>query len=329
MPHSTGGGSHSGGFSGGSFSSSSSGGSGSRSSGPRVSNEYFAGAHRFVYYSNHHPVYYYSTKKVDASNWKSTVISTIVLMVIWLTIGFLMFGAPFFPPEPLPLTYEQTDLIVVDDAHVLTDSEIDEIGEVFQEFQDTTGITPALLTVYNEDWEEYYDSIEAYAFDTYVNWFDDECHWLIVYSEPKNPDPAFLDWKWWGMIGDDTEDIITESESDKLTQKVQKYLNKESYSVGEAIARGFRDLLPDVMKAHVDFETILILLLMFVLPCVFMLNRIFEAIRSRGQAKAVQCQTDQGELQEDKCEYCGGIYVHGLHESCPHCGAPIKKSGEG
>ena len=326
MPHSSGGGSHSGGSHGGSFHSSSSGSSGSHSSGPRVSRSYFAGAHRYVYYRGHRPVYYYSTKKVDASNWKSTVISTAVIIVIWLSAGLAMFGDAFFPPEPLPLNYTETDLVITDAASVLTDSDTDELCAAFQEFQDTTGVTPALLTTNDEEWEGYYRTLEDYAYDTYVNWFDDESHWLIVYSEPEAHDPAFTDWKWEGMQGDDTDSIITEDVADKLTASVQKYLTKQSCSVGEAVARGFRDLLPGIMNAHPDAGMIIPFVFMIVIPCIFMGNRIIEALRSRGQAKAVRCETDQGAIQEDKCEYCGGIYVHGLHESCPHCGAPIKKA---
>ncbi len=329
MPHSSGGGSHSGGSHGGSFHHSSSSGSyGSHSSGPRVSSSYFVGSHRYVYYRMHRPVYYYSKKPVDASNWKSTVVSTCIIIVFWLSMGLLMFRDAFLPPTPLPLTYQETDLVITDAAHVLTNVETDVLSAVFQEFQDKTGITPALLTINNEEWEGYYRSLESYAYDTYVNWFDDESHWLIVYSEPENPDPGFSNWYWEGMQGNDTDPIITEDVANQLTASVQKYLTKQSYSVGEAVAQGFHDLLPDVMNVHPDAETIVIFVFMFVIPCIFMANRIFEAIRSRGQAKAVRCQTDQGTVQEDKCEYCGGIYVHGLHESCPHCGAPIPKASE-
>ncbi|MBR1930030.1 MAG: hypothetical protein IJ833_00950 [Lachnospiraceae bacterium] len=31
---------------------------------------------------------------------------------------------------------------------------------------------------------------------------------------------------------------------------------------------------------------------------------------------------------EDKCEYCDGVYVHGLHLICPHCGAPIRPANQ-
>jgi len=332
MPHSSGGGSHSGGSHGGSHggsfhsSSSRSSGSGYRSSAPRVSRSYYAGAHRYVYYSMHRPVYYYSSKKVDASNWKKTAISTSIVMVVWLLFGFFLCCDGFFPPKPLPLDYKETDLIITDDASVLTDGSTDDIYTTFQEFQKTTGITPALLTTYDETWKGYYNTLEDYAYDVYVNWFDDESHWLIVYSEPEYHDPTFTDWKWEGMQGNDTDRIITEDLADQLTASVQKYLTRQSCSVGESIVRGFRDLMPNLMRAHPDPETVILFFLMFVLPALYMGYRVFEAIRSRKQAKAVKCQTDQGQILEDKCEYCGGIYVHGLHESCPHCGAPIRKA---
>ena len=40
--------------------------------------------------------------------------------------------------------------------------------------------------------------------------------------------------------------------------------------------------------------------------------------------KAIEVNIPMNSCTEDTCEYCGGVYLHGLHVSCPHCGAPIK-----
>lgn len=320
MPHSSGGGSHGGGFHGGSGGGRS-GGIGS--SGPRVSSHYFAGAHRYVYYRRNRPIYYYSTSRVDSSSWKASVIAWAVFFLIFLSGGILAIGGEFSPPVKLELNYEDTELLVADTADILSAEETDRLYSVFAEFQDTTGITPALLTVHNEDWQGKYTSLENYAYDAYVNRFKDERHWLMVYSEPEQPDPSFVEWYWEGMQGDDTDRIITEQVADKMNSAVHKYLTMNSYTVGDAFAQGFSDILPGIMEGSVDPSTVAAFFMVIILPCGFAVFRIVSAILSRGRAEAVRCQTDQGKVLEDKCGYCGGVYVHGLHESCPHCGAPI------
>ena len=332
MPHSSGGGSHSGGSHGGSHhssyhsSSSHSSGSGSSST-PRVSKEYFSGAHRYVYYQGHRPVYYYSKKPVDASNWRHTVIFSSVFLVIWILFCLWVYSDDLFPPKKLPMNYKDTSLVVSDQASLLSDEEKEDLYAVFREFQNTTGITPAFLTVNNEDWEKNYYYLDDYAYDAYVNAFDDESHWLIVYSEPKNLDPSFLNWYWEGMQGDDTDHIITTEKANQLTASVQKYLTRKSYTVGNAVAQSFRDILPGIMRLQVNGDTVFAFLFMTI-PAGIMVYRIIAAVRSKNRSKAVRCESDQGQVLEDKCDYCGGIYVHGLHESCPHCGAPIPKAEE-
>ena len=53
---------------------------------------------------------------------------------------------------------------------------------IFHLFRDKTGVTPAIITVDNREWKGYYNDLENYAYDRYVNMFPDEKHWLIVYS---------------------------------------------------------------------------------------------------------------------------------------------------
>lgn len=325
MPHSSGGGSHGGGFhSGGSFHSSSSHGSGGRS-GPSTSRHYFPGAYRYVYYSHSRPVYFYGTGAVKKGNWKSVCITNAAFILIWFLFGWAIFGDSFSAPSRLSMDYEDTRILIGDDASLLSDEECDEIYDVFLEFQQKSGITPAFRTVYNEEWKGNYSSLENYAYDMYVNAFEDESHWLLVYSEPENANGAFDDWYWEGMQGDDTDSIITQNLADTQGQAFQKYLTKESCSVGEALEKSFQEILPGLMdKKYVDPEDVMLFVLFVILPCLFFAYRAISAFLTRGREGAIRCKTAKEKPLEDKCEYCGGIYVHGLHESCPHCGAPIK-----
>ncbi|MCR5100195.1 MAG: hypothetical protein K6B41_02425, partial [Butyrivibrio sp.] len=47
-----------------------------------------------------------------------------------------------------------------------------------------------------------------------------------------------------------------------------------------------------------------------------------KAAIEKAQSKGIKVEESDF---EDTCEYCGGIYIHGKHDSCPHCGAPIKQ----
>ena len=43
---------------------------------------------------------------------------------------------------------------------------------------------------------------------------------------------------------------------------------------------------------------------------------------SKHYSQAVECP--ETFVDQEACEYCGGIYIVGLNTSCPHCGAPVK-----
>lgn len=328
MPHSSGGGSHGGGFhSGSGFHGSSGSHSSGGRSGPTTSSHYFPGAYRYVYYHHSRPVYFYGTGAVKKGNWKSVCLTNAVFVLIWLLFGMSIFTDSFSAPSKLPMDYEDTRILIGDDASVLSEEEADEIFHVFLEFQEETGITPAFRTINNEDWEKNYSSLENYAYDLYVNTFEDESHWLLVYSQPENPEDGFTDWHWEGMQGDDTDDILTQNVADTQGQAFQKYLTKEPYSVGVAVEKSFQEILPGLMKSKgVDAGDAILFVVFVILPCLFLGYRALTAFLTRGRENAIRCNTAQDKPLEDKCEYCGGIYVHGLHESCPHCGAPIRKA---
>ena len=72
-----------------------------------------------------------------------------------------------------------------------------------------------------------YNNLEEYAYSAYVNRFQDEKHWLIVYEElgdvsslpedmyryPSSDEP---EWQFWGMQGDDTDPILTAEVTEKF-----------------------------------------------------------------------------------------------------------------
>ncbi len=319
MPHSSGGGSHSGGSSGGS-SHSSSGGShsgGARTSYP-VYDTYHKGTHRYVYYRRGRPHYYYSQAKASSSS----LGFLIFFLLVWMVFSIPFWVVAIRIPSQVKTDYD-TRIIIQDNASLFTAEDQERLYQQFKEFQNITGVTPAVVTTTNDQWEDYYNSISQYAYDVYINMFDDEKHWLVIYSTDNNE--IFEDWYWEGMIGDDTGSAIGSDSESILTESIQKYLTARSrYTIAQAIAEGFSDVAQVTMKPHIQWTMVLFLLIFDILPMVTAGPELVNCFKHFGMDNAVRCPTDTGALKEDTCEYCGGVYIHGLHVSCPHCGAPVK-----
>lgn len=320
MPHSSGGGSHGGGSHSSHSSHSSRGGSSSRPM-HRIRHTAFAGSRRYVCYRKNKAEYVYANYDLGKKTSKASYLILLVyLPFLAVAIGLLM--SSYHHPKKLTADYN-TSIVIDDRAGLIEDSEEEDLQKTFQTFYDKTGITPAVITVNNEDWTEHYTSLENYAYELYVNTFDDEKHWLIVYSEASAIYDSFNDWYWEGMQGDDTDDIITEGVADDFTNNLQRYLLQNTrYTPGSAIEKAFSELTPVIMKPYWIQEN----LLMAVCMLVFIL---FHASAMTGitpngikYRKAVACP--QGAV-EYRCTYCGGIYVVGTCITCPHCGAPVVK----
>ena len=337
MPHSSGGGSHGGGsHSGGgrshsshsSRSSRSSSGSGGSINSNRISTKSFPGARRYVYYSGRRPHFVYSNydiHKFDTRDFIVKIVAVLLFIVPLLSIPVLGVIAGRKVPKPLS-TLSRYDNVIEDNLGVLED--VDDLSDTCQDFFDETGISVAVLTISNSEWQGKYSSLEQYAYDAYVERFKDESHWLIVYSSyPKHDglDDSFDDWYWEGMQGDNTDSILTAKHADSFTQDLQKrLLQRGKYSVDDAIALSLEKLQPELMKTTYDLR-IIALTIIVPLPFIWLVLYCigFHPIVSMHRKKAVECSTKF--VDQEKCEYCGGVYVAGFHKTCPHCSAELKE----
>ena len=322
MAHSSGGGSSSG----GSHSGSSHGSS--RSSNPRFGSNYYPGSHRYVYYENNRPVYYFSDRVYTARDAKAQKINNIIsgLITIVVTLVFLWSNIHIF--HKVNIDYE-SNIIVDDKALKLNDEQISYVVKQFTEFKTETGVTPALVTVTNDDWAYNYNTLETYALAQYYKMFNDEKHWLIVLDYGYEED-QFI---WEGIIGDDCGSAITAKYEQLLTDTIQKNLwrvQQDKYA--EAVADSFIQILPEVTAAgfqiaDIGTTTFIGIALFLSVFLISGLSDIVKGIRmdvtSSPKLNSVQCSVDKEKPKEDNCKYCGGLYVHGLHMSCPHCGAVI------
>ena len=328
MPHSSGGGSHGGGSHGGSHSSHShSGGRSGGGSSTRASKTAFAGSTRYVYYRKGKPNFVYANYDIRK---KSSLVATIIAIVyicgmILPLLGICVMGWIVSFEKPKKISPPQDKTIIIEDNINVIDNE-DDLYDVLEEFYDKTGIVPAVVTVTNDTWKKY-DNLEKYAYDDYLNRFKDERHWLIIYSEAVKED-GFNDWYWEGMQGDQTDSILTSKKTGEFTENLHKLLlQRERNSVGESIEKAFDQLNSKVMDTTVNTKLLLItqiVPLTFVALFVYLILKIMNPVEKHYYTKAYVC--DPTFVDQETCEYCGGVYVVGLHTTCPHCAAALKSS---
>ncbi len=320
MPHSSGGGSHRGGSHHSSSHSSHRSHSGSSSSHRHINTSYFPGARRYVYMHRGAPQYVYADYDITKRR------NPLRLLVLILYIPFIfsfhaIFKNSMLPPKKLSADYN-TEIVLRDEINVLGDTQ--RLKRSLEAFYDKTGISPAVFTVRNEDWQDKYDALEYYAYDLYVNAFPDEKHWLIVYSEPENPAPSFNDWYWEGMQGDDTSNILNEGLTLGFNTRLQRYLTDNSKSVSEAISLSFDELTPETMRNSADpalLGTLLIFVGFIVAHAFFMV--FYDPNRKYRNAVECPLETSTSNSHTETCPYCGASYMSGTITRCPNCQALI------
>lgn len=325
MPHSSGGGSH-----GGGSHSSSGGHGGSSGSSGRTSNHYFNGARTFVFYKDKKPVYKYANYNIieEGKMAKSKPITFLFIMLFFTLFFYQFFIISVETFHKLNSTSEYvSDIEVVDKIDILSSDEENKILEQLKAMYDKTGVPIVFLTDSNENWKPYYSSLENYAYDKYCQHFRDEYHWLIVYTQPEDLDPNFVDWYWEGMIGDYIEPAIHQTKIDSFNKIVQEELYRNVDNPGKAFILGFENLYENVDKISVNWSCLFMILLVYSLLLFGMINSCFiEPKKVKKYANYIEVKTDKP--IEIKCDYCGGVYILGTCLSCPHCAAPVKTIDE-
>ncbi|WP_019679347.1 zinc ribbon domain-containing protein [Ruminococcus flavefaciens] len=239
MPHSSGGGSHGGGSHGGSH-----GGGSHGSSGPRISRNYFHGARRYVYYRHNEPRYFYADKNFKPGFHPLRLL--ILLIYLPFVIGLLPSLKSAF--RVLPKNYDHT-IIIKDEGNVINNES--ELDATLHRFMEKTGVAPSVITVKNYQWQKESSSLQSYAYDRYLSEFNDEMHWLIVYSQPDKPDPAFNDWYWEGMQGDDTDPVLTEDVTAEFNSRFHNALLQDDTDIGAALNKAFSEFTDNYKKPSI------------------------------------------------------------------------------
>ena len=320
MPHSSGGGhSHHG----------SHGSSRSKSSEMRYGKRYYRGSLRYVYYLNGTPQYYFSDRPYTLQSAKSEKIKKIFSNILSAIFGLIFALTGFFSlPHKVKLDYD-TEIVIHDSAQLLSDTEEKEMTDAFSSFLDKTGVTPALFTIFDTELEKQGSNLHDYAYRLYVNTFDDEKHWLVVYCIDDEEEY----WSWEGMIGDDCGSIITTDLENEFTSKLQNNLEKNPGMLSSSVIDAFKTI--GDKSGKMPPKKILGLAAAIVFGAVVLFSAVKSIIAGAKKQpsedpriNSVECPTSEEEPETTECQYCGKKFVSGLHTSCPHCGAPIEEKWE-
>lgn len=333
MPHSGGGGSHSGGSHGGSHSSSHSGGSGSSS---RTSSKPFKGCRTFVVYNKRkQPKMVYSNTDYNREISLGELIFSCIFTGIFALFPILMMVGSFalmlqFGHKPITSPTD-TEIQIIDNYNLVTQTEKEELRESLTRFYEITGAVPAVEFTTDDTWYDDYNTCEDFAYNEYVTNFSDEKHVLIIYSYGySNEETGFNEFHWESMYGDELGRAVTTKDETTMLSIMQKNLTKANgHNVAHAIALSFDELSEQVSDTSIHFaerDMIITGLFLFFFAVLFLLIILIPIISTIKKYKLLKngCihEVYKGMLQKN-CAYCGCMYIVGTISSCPHCGAAI------
>ncbi|MCQ2558530.1 MAG: DUF2185 domain-containing protein [Oscillospiraceae bacterium] len=241
----------------------------SHSGAPKVSRTAFTGARKYVRTRNNVTQVIYADR--DPSTYTGgagvSLMETLTTLFLWgvaIIFGILVIAIVMscIPEHKITAEYDR-QIRIEDRADVLDNT--GELMQSLQHFQDLTGITPAVVTVFDQDWQDQYSFLENYAYDLYVDSFSDEYHWLIVYSRPdKGPGSG---WRFEGMQGDETDDLITDSVKSGFNLCLQMELDDPEISVAQAFTHAFNTAAADAdERINVKFDPLMLFILLPFIP---------------------------------------------------------------
>ena len=319
MPHSSGGGSHGGGFH--------SGGSrgGSSSSGHQT--KYYKNAYHYAYYRDGKVHHFYTSDDITPEylQKKRKQLETDKKRIVPFTLAVCAFmslssGAITITKKPTK-SYTNTTIQIEDRMDLMTDQEEQELYSTLEKFQEKSNVTPYILTISNSEWKIEYSNLENYAFDYYNNTFYDEMHWLIVYSTDESNSS---DWYWEGMQGDDTDPILTAQNTELFGKTLQKKLVNKNTRIAEALDSSFNTLMNKMFGVQINHGLLFTYLYMVGIIVIAIIAKIRGQQRTLEQEEtAFKLPDPEKHFLEDKCKYCGGMFIHGIHTTCPHCGGAL------
>lgn len=322
MAHSGGGGSHGGGHHGGSHR----GGRGG-SGGSARSKRYFPGSyyHHYINRRGRH-VYYYSRDPRAARPSISQMITSFLFVgIFWIFLFVMGVSETFSFPGKVKNTVPD-GVYVRDEADFLNDREEEQLNEVLDRYYRETGINPCIYLIDKADWNGKYTSLENFGLSEYYRLFQDETHYLVVYSDEVRED-GWHDWAFETIVGDDTTKALGTEREDFMSDKLYKEFNRNEDNLCEAFVVSFEALIADSGKVKFNPGVMVVILLFSVFLVFILIAVVSDYLNRRDEYKYSQLYSDSIKNPAEyimACPECGTKNTE-LSDICPGCGAPLKR----
>ena len=337
MPHSSGGGSSSGGSHGGS-SSSSGGHGGGRSS--RISHRDFPGAYRYMGYNDGRREYIYSDN--PSLNKHRIHIFVLLFYIPFIIAGAFLSANAIHIPSTMKTSYTPT-VLVMDEEDMISDSDEKSVEKGAEAVYKATGVPVCVRFESNDAWGGTYTSLEDYAYDTYLNMYNDEDHWLIIYTDNSKAladTNARLDWYFEGMQGDNTDKYLPGQITSKFNTNLYNALSMHNGNIGQSFEESFESLAKDSKRVFINKSSAPFALFWDIFVIFHMFFMVFHN-PNRKYKNYVLCDNDEEYENENKsdwdseeesatdsngmfaltrCPHCGHVYRKGSVMACPKCG---------
>lgn len=199
----------------------------------RISSVFFPGAKRYSYLSHGKLKYIYSQSD-PSKRFHPARLLVLLFYIPFIFGGIFMVKTSSTPSLKKP---DSTEIIIKDEADVITSQDESELRTVLRDFYKKSGVVPSVITVEDTKWQ---GDIENYAYTRYLSEFTDEMHWLIVYSDPSASFEA--------MQGDNTDAVLTEDVGDIFINRLETNLKDKNTGVGASVSNAFETIMPLISK---------------------------------------------------------------------------------
>lgn len=285
MPSSRGGGSFGGGgghsFGGGSF------GSGKNNhNAPKHSSKPFVGARRYYYFDLYGARrYFYYSAVPQKQSIGGLIVSMVVAILIFSIFLFALVYA-IVPHKLKPSKCEFYPSYVHDESGLFNESDKNYLTESLEKFYKETGVQPYVYVLSYDDVPEIFkpvnkNNLHDYAYELYLDTFNDEGHCLILYALNVEYDTGI----WIEMTGDDAQTVFKDDDFKVFQKDLTAKLKVENCNRAIAIADTFTENIDTVMKLETHEIIIFgILVSVFILVMIVI---ILSTVRSVKVAKQV------------------------------------------
>ena len=215
-------------------------------------------------------------------------------------------------------------IYIVDNVDILTDSEEQDVLELFEKVYDKSGM-PITLWTDDYEWKDHYYSLEVYSEELYYGIGMDEDAMIILFTVDGTSD--WYDWEYDIYCGDDTVKCFSDQAFDKLLANFQKAMSGQDLE--EALEYSWESVMDMLAKTEVSLAVIPMLIFLLCFYGIFYFA-IFGGVKTKNDAyryfkENPEKLSNTPMTLYSECPNCGASNAT-QNETCPYCGSLLKIS---